>query len=104
MARPVDTIHYCPQHIKNIEEFQRIAAAYDKELRLLWAVLGKQYENQYFDTMDEDTCARWESLIGIKLVVFFVLIKWIFFPDFLSGVASTDEGKADYVREQLTNR
>ncbi|MBR1551916.1 MAG: DUF4492 domain-containing protein [Muribaculaceae bacterium] len=43
-------------------------------------------------------------IIGIKLVVFFVLIKWIFFPDFLNGVASTDEGKADYVREQLINR
>lgn len=68
MARPVDTIHYYPQHIRNIEEFQRIAAAYDKELRLIWTALGAQQENQYFDTMDEDTCARWESLIGIKLV------------------------------------
>lgn len=66
--RPVDTIHYFPQHIKNIEEFERIAAAYDKELRLIWAALGAQQENQYFDTMDEHTCARWESLIGIKLV------------------------------------
>lgn len=66
--RPVDTIHYYPDHIKNIEEYKRIAKAYDKELRLLWAALGKQLENQYFDTMDEATCERWESIIGIQLV------------------------------------
>lgn len=64
----VDTIHYFPEHISNIEEFQRIATAYDIELRLLWAALGLQLENQYFDTMDENTCARWEKLIGITLV------------------------------------
>ena len=64
----VDTIHYFPEHISNIEEFQKIADAYDTELRLLWAALGLQYRNQYFDTMDADTCARWEKLIGITLV------------------------------------
>lgn len=66
--KTVDTIHYFPQHIKNIEEFQRIAQAYNKELQLIWAALGAQQENQYFDAMDEATCARWESLIGIQLV------------------------------------
>ncbi len=64
----VNTIHYFPKHISSIEEFQRIAEAYDAQLRLIWQALGAQYENQYFDTMDEDTCARWESLIGIQLV------------------------------------
>ena len=64
----VDTIHYFPGHIKNIEEFQRISVAYDRELRLIWAVLGAQQENQYFDTMDEDTCSRWEKLMGIQLI------------------------------------
>ena len=66
--KTVDTIRYFPEHISNIEEFQRIANAYDIELRLLWQVLGAQYENQYFDTMDEATCERWENLIGIKLI------------------------------------
>lgn len=64
----VDTIHYFPQHIAEIEEFQRIATAYDTELRLLWAALGLQLRNQYFDTMDAETCARWEKIIGIQLV------------------------------------
>ena len=64
----VDTIHYFPEHISSSEEFQGIADAYDTELRLLWAALGLQYRNQYFDTMDADTCTRWEKLIRITLV------------------------------------
>lgn len=63
--KTVDTIHYFPDHISNIEEFKRIAAAYDTELRLVWMALGALYNNQYFDTMDEATCARWEKLMGI---------------------------------------
>ena len=43
-------------------------------------------------------------IIGIKIVVFFVILRFIFFPNFLNGVASDDEGKAQYVREQLTKR
>ena len=40
-------------------------------------------------------------IIAIKVVVFFLIIRWIFFPDFLAGKADTDEGKADYVRREL---
>ncbi len=43
-------------------------------------------------------------IIGIKLVVFFVIIKWVFFPDFLSGQSDSDEGKAEYVRGRMTPR
>ena len=41
------------------------------------------------------------AIIAIKVVVFFVIIKWLFFPDFLASKADTDEGKAEYVRERL---
>ena len=44
------------------------------------------------------------AIIAIKVVVFFVIIKWLFFPDFLAGKADTDEGKADYVRERLERK
>ena len=44
------------------------------------------------------------AIIAIKVIVFFVIVRFIFFPNFLAGKADTDEGKADYVREQLTNR
>lgn len=43
-------------------------------------------------------------IIFIKLFIFFVIIRWIFFPDFLSSKSDNDEGKAQYVREQLVNR
>ncbi len=43
-------------------------------------------------------------IIAIKVVVFFVIIRWIFFPDFLAGKADTEEGKADYVRRELVRR
>ena len=42
-------------------------------------------------------------IIGIKLFIFFVIIKILFFPNFLSSKSDTDEGKAQYVREQLVN-
>ena len=43
-------------------------------------------------------------IIGIKLVIFFLIIKWVFFPDFLSAQSDTDEGKAEYVRGRLAPR
>ncbi|MBR5639794.1 MAG: DUF4492 domain-containing protein [Muribaculaceae bacterium] len=43
-------------------------------------------------------------IIGIKLIIFFVIIKILFFPNFLSSKSDTDEGKAQYVREQLTKK
>lgn len=41
-------------------------------------------------------------IIVIKLIIFFAVIKVLFFPDFLAGKASDDQGKAEYVRQQLT--
>ena len=43
-------------------------------------------------------------IIAIKLFIFFVIIKILFFPNFLSSKSDSDEGKAQYVREQLLNR
>jgi len=43
-------------------------------------------------------------IIAIKLVVIFVVVKLLFFPNFLSSKSDTDEGKAEYVREQVTSR
>ena len=42
-------------------------------------------------------------IIAIKLFVFFVIIKILFFPNFLSTNSNSDDGKAQYVREQLIN-
>lgn len=43
-------------------------------------------------------------IIGIKLFVFFVLLKLFFFPDILSRDFDTDEERAQHVRTTLTNR
>jgi hypothetical protein len=43
-------------------------------------------------------------IIAIKLFIFFVIIKILFFPNFLSSKSDSDEGKAQYVREQLLDR
>ena len=42
-------------------------------------------------------------IIAIKLFVFFVIIKILFFPNFLSTKSNSDDGKAQYVHEQLIN-
>jgi len=41
-------------------------------------------------------------IIGIKLVVFFVILRLLFFPDFLKSRFETEEEKGNYVLEQLT--
>ena len=43
-------------------------------------------------------------IIAIKLFIFFVIIKILFFPNFLSSKSDSNEGKAQYVREQLLDR
>lgn len=43
-------------------------------------------------------------IIAIKLFIFFVVIKILFFPDFLSSKSDSDEGKAQYVREQFIKK
>lgn len=44
------------------------------------------------------------AIIIAKLIVMFVILKAFLFPDFLSSKSDTDNGKADYVRQELTQR
>jgi len=43
-------------------------------------------------------------IIGIKIFIFFVVIKLLFFPNFLNSKFSTQEEKSEYVRHQLVDR
>ena len=43
-------------------------------------------------------------IIGIKLFIFFVIIKLLFFPDFLGTKCDTEQEKTEYVRHQLVDR
>lgn len=40
-------------------------------------------------------------IIAIKVIVFFVILRFIFFPNYLNTKASTDEQKAEYVRQLM---
>jgi uncharacterized membrane protein len=42
------------------------------------------------------------KIILIKLFIFFAVLKFFFFPDFLATKFSTDTQRAEYVLEQLT--
>jgi hypothetical protein len=42
------------------------------------------------------------KIIFLKLFIMFGILKLFFFPDFLATQFSTDEQRADYVLEQLT--
>jgi hypothetical protein len=56
----------------------------------------------YYDGFRSMTLGRtlW-LIIAIKLFIMFVVLRAIFFPDFLSSVADSDEEKAAYVRHEL---
>ena len=42
-------------------------------------------------------------IIGIKLFIFFIIIKLIFFPNFLNTKCDSEQEKTEYVRHRLTN-
>ena len=44
------------------------------------------------------------AIIAIKVIVFFVIVRFIFFPNYLNSKASTPEQKADYVRHELVDK
>jgi len=41
-------------------------------------------------------------LIAIKLFILFVVIKWMFFPNYLETHFSNDKERGTYILEQLT--
>ncbi len=43
-------------------------------------------------------------LIAIKLFVMFVIVKWLFFPDFLEENFKNDTQRSAYILEQLTTK
>lgn len=59
--------------------------------------------NFYYDGFRDMTVGRklW-VIIFIKIFIFFIIMKLIFFPDFLNTRFKTDREKGDYVIEQLT--
>lgn len=44
------------------------------------------------------------TLVIIKLIIMFLILRPFFFPNFLNSKFDTSEEKADYVNEQLIKR
>jgi hypothetical protein len=42
------------------------------------------------------------KIIGIKLILFFVIIKLLFFPNLLEENFNTDTERSEYILHQLT--
>jgi hypothetical protein len=59
----------------------------------------------YYDGFKNMTVGKklW-AIIIIKLAIFFLILKLIFFPNFLNSNFSTDEERSEYVLEQLTTQ
>ena len=59
----------------------------------------------YTDGFRNMTLGRtlWKVII-IKLVIMFGVLKLFFFPDFLSSQCTSDQQKADYVLNQITQQ
>ena len=57
----------------------------------------------YYDGFRQMTVGRklW-IIILIKLLVFFLVLKLFFFPDYLQTRFDTDEERSEYVIERLT--
>jgi hypothetical protein len=43
-------------------------------------------------------------LIAIKLFILFVIIKWLFFPNYLETHFQNDAQRSHYILEQLTKK
>ena len=65
----------------------------------------KRVWDLYYDGFRSMTVGKslW-ILIIIKLFIFFVVIKWLFFPNILKENYDSDEERAEAVRTELTSR
>lgn len=61
--KPIE--EYWPEWIAEIRELAGTAAAANIELALLWAAAARTGNNMYLSTMDADTCAAIEEMLGI---------------------------------------
>ena len=69
------------------------------------AVLTRRVWNFYYEGFRSMTVGKtlW-MIILVKLFIFFVVMKMLFFPNILKRDFNTDEERADHVRNELLKR
>lgn len=67
--------------------------------------LGRRIWDLYYEGFRSMTVGKtlW-IIILVKVFVFFVIMKLLFFPNILKRDYATDEERADHVRNELINR
>lgn len=56
---------YYPHWFRRILDFQALCHTESQELRFLAAAMEQIHKNLFVQTMDEDTCAQWETILRI---------------------------------------
>ena len=74
-------------------------------MRLAILNFSKRVWNLYYDGFRNMTVGKtlW-MIILLKVFIFFVVMKLLFFPNILKRDYSSDEERADHVRSELLNK
>lgn len=69
------------------------------------ATFSKKVWNLYYEGFRQMTIGKtlW-LIILLKVFIFFVVMKLLFFPNILKRDYNTDEERADHVRNELLNK
>ena len=80
----VNLLSYLPQFMQEYREIRNIMASEEPELRLLWELLRKVFNNQFIQYCDEDGISKFEEMLGLhryendtlEIRIFRVLTYW----------------------------
>ena len=80
----VNLLSYLPQFMQDYREIRNIMASEEPELRLLWELLRKVFNNQFIQYCDEDGISKFEEMLGLhryendtlEIRIFRVLTYW----------------------------
>ena len=61
----VNLLSYLPQFMQEYREIRNIMASEEPELRLLWELLKKVFNNQFIQYCDEDGISKFEEMLGL---------------------------------------
>lgn len=80
----VNLLSYLPQFMQEYREIRRIMESEEPELKLLWELLRKVFNNQFIQYCDEDGISKFEEMLGLhryendtlEIRIFRVLTYW----------------------------
>lgn len=65
MSRQINVLDYLPPVVGDTTEFKAISQAENPEINNLWAEHDTVLDDQFINTLDEESCARWEKMLNI---------------------------------------